>query len=219
MEQTEEKTVGRKIIDTIEKYRVVIISVLIGAILVAIVIGVLGLIKNNAIEKGLMELDQIEYKYSGLDTTSETISEDKLSIYNEALELANDSTDIVSVRSFLFAGNIASELENYAEARDAYVHAYEAKTESYTAPMSLFNAAMCSDELNELDLAVEYLEKVSGYEDFSLMPRAMFNLGRIQEARNSNDEALVVYEQVAADYPDSSWAKLAMSRKIALTIQ
>ena len=217
MEQTEKKTVGSSITDTIVKFRVVIISVLVAAIVVALVIGLVTFFKNNSIEKGLTTLDQIEYKYSALDSASETFDADVTSILAEATEFANDSTGVVSVRSFLFAGKVAFDSENWTEARDAYLSAYEADTEAYTAPIALYNAGICSDELNELDAASEYLNKAIVFDNFSLKPRALFNLGRIEEARNSIDSAVAAYEQAAADYPSSSWAKLSISRKISLT--
>ena len=217
MEQTEKKTLGSRITEIIENSRVVIISILGGAIVIALIIGLVVFFKNSSIEKGLTELDQIEYKYISLDAESETLNEDKTAILMEVTSFAKEATGVVSLRSYLFAGNIAFELEKWSEARDLYVNAFNADTDSYTAPIALFNAGVCSDELNELDVAIDYLEKSVEFENFPLKARALFNLGRIHEANNATDSALSIYEQVSADYPDSSWAKLAKSRKISLS--
>ncbi len=217
MEQTEKKTLGSRITETIENSRVVIISILGGAIVIALVIGLVVFFKNSSIEKGLTELDQIEYKYISLDTESETLEEDKTAILMEVTNFADNSSGVVSLRSYIFAGNIAFELEKWAEARDLYVNAYDANDKAYTAPIALFNAGICSDELNELDVAIDYLEKAVEFDNFPLMARALFNLGRIYESNNSIDNALEIYEQVSIDYPESSWAKLAKSRKISLS--
>ncbi len=217
MEQTEKKTLGSRITETIENSRVVIISILGGAIVIALVIGLVVFFKNSSIEKGLTELDQIEYKYISLDTESETLEDDKTAILMEVTNFADNSSGVVSLRSYIFAGNIAFELEKWAEARDLYVNAYDANDKAYTAPIALFNAGICSDELNELDVAIDYLEKAVEFDNFPLMARALFNLGRIYESNNSIDNALEIYEQVSIDYSESSWAKLAKSRKISLS--
>lgn len=215
MEQTE-NPISNRVTATIVKFRVVIITVLVVAIVAACAIGIVISLNNNSIEKGLTALDKIEFKYESLDASSETIKDDKASILAEVTEFANGEKGIVKVRSLLLAGDIAFELENWSEARDAYLGAYEADTESYITPVALYNAAMCSDELNDLGTAVEYIELALTFDDFTLASRALFNLGRIEESRGSFDKAIVAYQSLIADYPNSSWADLAKSREISL---
>ncbi len=216
MEQTEKTSFTNRVTAAFVKSRVVIIAVLLAAIVVACAVGLVIFFNNSSIEKGLTQLDQIEFKYSSLDESADTIKEDKTSILFEVTNFADSAKGVVRVRSLLLAADIAFELEKWSESRDAYLAAYEEDSKSYTAPVALYNAAICSDELNDLGTAVEYIEQSLAYDNFALAPRALFNLGRIEESRGSFDDALVAYQQLSEDYPSSTWSNLAKSREISL---
>ncbi len=216
MEQVEKQTIGSSITSVIVKSRFVIMAVLLTLIVAAIVIGVVLSIGESKVQDGLEALDAIEFRYSSLDPNSDSFTVEQTEILSEASALAQSSSDVVKVRTSMFIADIHFELENWTDARDAYVVAYETDTESYTAPLALYNAAIASEEMGEADKAVEYLTLIKSYEDFTLIARALFNLGRIEDTRGNFQEAAGIYQELNDKYPSTSWANLAMSRIITL---
>ncbi len=216
MEQKEKATLNSTLTSAIVKSRFVIIVVLLALILVAIGVGIAMSIKNNNIEAGLSQLDSIEFRYDSLNRSSDTYAEEQEKIISEVENFVNSESGIVKVRGLLFSADILFELEKWADARDAYIGAYEASKSSYTAPVALYNAAVACEELGEIDTAVEYLTQAIEFENFSLKPRAIFSLGRIEETRGNFSVAVEKYQELNDNYPSTTWTSLAKSRIIAL---
>ncbi len=216
MESTEKRSFTTKATDVIIKSRKAILVVIIAAILFAIVATIIVVVKNAAVKEGLSQLDSLEFKYESLLESSDTFSEERLEILSDAKKLADESNSVVKVRSSLLVASINFEIENWQDARDAYITAFDADTNAYTAPLSLYNAAICSEELNELDLAIQYFDQAVEYEDFSLSARAMFNAARIEDTRGNYQQAYDRYVSINDKHATSEWASVSMSRAIAL---
>ncbi len=214
--QTEKQTLNSILTSAIVKSRLAIIVVLVSLIVVAVLISIFVAVKNNAIEEGLARLDAIEFRYDALDTSAASYGDDRLALSSEAVALADESSGVVKVRSLLFAAEINFELENWTEAFDLYLNSYEEDTESYTAPIALYNAGISSEELQNIDDAVTYLSMAIEYDDFALKARAMFNLGRIEDSRENYAQAAESYQKLIDDFPSTTWANLARSRLITL---
>ncbi len=216
MEKVEKQSINSKITGAIVKSRFVIITVLLALILVAVVIGVISSVNDSKIESGLTALDELEFRYESLDTSADTFVQDQNDTLAQANALAQSSSGVVAVRSLLFIGDINFDLENWTEAKDAYMGAYEADKEAYTAPLALYNAAISSEENGDFDSAIEYLQMVKDFDDFSLMSRALFNLGRIAELQSNFSLSEEAYKTLNDEYPSTTWANLAKSRLIVL---
>ena len=106
--------------------------------------------------------------------------------------------------------------KNYDEARSAWLKAADVNKKAYTAPLCYYNAAVCCENLNDIDGAVSYYKVASEYEDFVLIDHALFSLGRVNEAAQKYDEAKAAYEKLNEIRPSSNWGKLAKSRIIFL---
>ena len=120
-----------------------------------------------------------------------------------------------------FRGNTAvAELyfrrKNYEEAMKFYEAAAKA-VQSYTAGIAYFNAAACADELADNEKALGFYKKASEVKDFPLIPRALFNVGRLYEALQKTTEAVEAYNKLSAAYPNNEWGLLAKSRAIAIS--
>ena len=89
----------------------------------------------------------------------------------------------------------------------------------YTAGIAYFNAAACADELQQYEKALDFYTLSAAAEEFSLKPRALFNIGRIEEMLAHSDKAVDAYTKLIEAYPDNEWALLGKSRVIALSIQ
>ncbi len=216
MEQKEKQTLNSRVTSFIVKTRIPIIVILVVLIIGAIGASVAIAVMNNNVVAGLTNLDSIEFRYESLDRTSDTYANDQEQLVSEAIALADNSSGVVKVRSLLFSADVKFELENWSEARELYVSAYEEDMSSYTASVALYNAAVASEELNEIDMAIEYLNMLVDTENFSLMARALFNLGRLEETSGNYQLAVDTYQKLNDDFPSTSWASLANSRIIVL---
>ena len=86
--------------------------------------------------------------------------------------------------------------------------------------MGLFNAAVCAEEAGDLAGASKLYAQVFGsYKDSTVAPRALFDAGRVAEARNDWSEAQKDYEQLDSQYGQSVWDKLAKNRIIELKVE
>lgn len=216
MEQTAKKTVSSHLSTFIVKFRLIILITLGALIFAAIAIGVILSISSMQTKSGLTSLDDIELRLTQLDTEDESFAEAQSTILTEAKDLAQKASGVVKVRSYIFAADIDFELENWSDARESYMQAFEADSIAYTAPISLYNAAICSEELEDYDVAVEYFQLAVEYENFALSARALFNIGRIEESRENYQEATGAYQSLNDDFPGTDWANLGKSRLIAL---
>ena len=91
---------------------------------------------------------------------------------------------------------------------------------SFYAPVALFNAAVCYEESDDLDSALEALtELVKSYEDSYNLAYALYMMGRISEQQGNYPEAEKFYTQLKDDYSHSNWSKLAQNRMIYLKIE
>ncbi len=219
MEQKEKQTLHSKLVVFIEKSRFALIFTLLALIVIAVVAGIFVYVGESKVSSGLSDLDVIEFTYENLDSSSDTYDVDRDALIENASDLAQKSSGIVAVRSYLFVADAYYSLKNWTEAREAFIMAYEADKEAYTAPIALYNAAVASEELGEIDTSIEYLTMSTEYDDFSLKARALFNLGRINESLGNFQEAFTTYQEVNDSYPSTTWANLAKSRSIILTAE
>ncbi len=122
-------------------------------------------------------------------------------------------------RAHLLAADIRYSRKDWAGSRDSYLAAAADAPRVYTAGIALFNAASCEEELGNADSALSLYVKAANDASFNLKPRALFNIGRIEEQRSKTKEAIAAYEDLVEKYPDNSWSLLAKSRILALQIK
>jgi tetratricopeptide (TPR) repeat protein len=109
--------------------------------------------------------------------------------------------------------------KDWQNAQSYYLAAAKAAPKAYTAGLNYFNAGICADELGKSDEAISLLNKAIALDNFAMQPRALFNVGRIEEQRSNVEAANAAYAKLAEKYPDDDWTLLAKSRMIALKIQ
>ena len=144
--------------------------------------------------------------------------EDALAEKLEKQAAANGRT-YAGFRAYTTLGEIYVLRKDWEKAIAFYQKAGEAQQKSYTAGIAYFNAASCADELQQHDKALEFYTLSAASDDFSLKPRALFNIGRLEESLSHSDKAVEAYTELTEAYPDNDWALLAKSRIIALSIQ
>lgn len=203
--------------DFILKNRKIILGVFGVAFIAIIAYCVVFVVSSKATENGLAEIDSIT---NTLTASSSTISEEDLVARKDAA-LNNLSSyvtkgGIVGVRANMLSADIYFQNKDFEKARSAWLAAASKGKKAYTAPLAYFNAAVCSEELNDLDGAISYYETASKFEDFFEADHALFSLARVQEEKQDFAVAGSTYQSLIDKSPEVSWAKLAKTRMIAL---
>lgn len=203
--------------DVISKNRKIIVSVCAVLILAVIVYAVAVTVNSKSVESGLAKIDEITYT---LTNKSSDLSESDLnSRMEKALGDLNSMVGkggVVGVRANMLVAEIYFQKKDFEKARSSWIAAAEKGKKSYTAPLSYFNAAVCSEELNDVDSAVTYYGDAAKAEDFFESDHALFSEGRVLETKGDFAAAQTSYQKVVDASPDTSWAKLAKDRLIAL---
>lgn len=198
------------------------IVIILGAIcaIVAIVL-VVSSLTARAAKNASMETETMISEWTELrDKNAEdmTAEEDALVEKLEKQAAANGRT-YAGFRAYTTLGEIYVLRKDWEKALGFYRKAGEAQPKAYTAGIAYFNAAACADELQQHDKALELYTLSAASDDFSLKPRALFNIGRIEESLAHSDKAVEAYTKLTELYPDNDWTLLAKSRIIALSIQ
>ena len=216
MEQTEKKTLTDSIGDFITAYRKVILGLLVVIFAAAAAFGIGTAVLSAQKKSALSDLDALEAEYSKLAADEHADAQKKSEIAAQAKALAEKSGGVARTRAAMFAADIAFADKNWEESRTYWLMAAKTQSKAYTAPICFYNAAVCSEEAGDLDAAVSYFNTAAENKDFPLVPRALFNAGRIEESRGNYAQAAASYEKLNASHSGTDWANLGKSRIIAL---
>lgn len=218
-DENEKKTFADLLTLFIVKFRFVLLGILVAGILAIVAVGVVSSMNEKAVKAGLTEVDKITDEYATLkfSETTDTAKEDELIAKAQAVAGKNGPV-VVKVRANILVAEIQYGRKNYEAARAAWLAAAEADKKSYTFGLCNYQCGICSDELGDYDNAVAYLNAAAESEDFADVPRALFNIGRIEESRGNYEKAAETYKKLFADYPSDQWATLAKSRLISLSV-
>ena len=100
-------------------------------------------------------------------------------------------------------GHIQSSNKEWEKAEEAWLNAAKKGAKTYLGPIALFNAATAAEEQGKLEEAIELLEQcVSHKVDFPSVPRAQFNIGRLNEQLGNYEEAVAAYRLVLTKWPN-----------------
>lgn len=218
-DENEKKTFADLLTLFIVKFRFVLLGILVTGILAIVAVGVVSSMNEKAVKAGLTEVDKITDEYATLkfSETTDTAKEDELIAKAQAVADKKGPV-VVKVRANILVAEIQYGRKNYEAARAAWLAAAEADKKSYTFGLCNYQCGICSDELGDYDNAVAYLNAAAESEDFADVPRALFNIGRIEESRGNYEKAAETYKKLFADYPSDQWATLAKSRLISLSV-
>ena len=204
-----------------QKFRILIAVFLAALLLSIVVVGVLSEIKKNKIEKSVRELQPVVdafEEWKSLDSSEKEAGKDGIIEKLKSVIKDNKGTFAAEKAMFLKA-EVSYNLDDYESAIAGYEELVSAEPKSLIAPNALFNIAVCYEELDNQEKAVEYYKKIA--EDFPmdspLSPHALYNAGRIYDSLGRTAEALETFNAVLDDYPDSNWTNSARTSIIQLT--
>ena len=221
MAAIEEKlTVGKKVNNFLDKNRIKLLVILILCIcfVVGFVIG--SLVSSSSKEKKLAEIEQITYELTN-DSADLEESEIEKRIDDALSKLAafTNKGGIVGIRANLLYADLLYKQEKFADAIPYFEKVASLKSKAYTAPLALYNAAVCYEETDNIEKACELYKQVSENKDFFLMAHAKFSYGRILESQGKYKEAVEVYNELNNSLPFDTWSNLAKTRILDLQIQ
>lgn len=142
---------------------------------------------------------------------SEAVLSDDAELFNKALNgdsinagflaIASDYSGKAANLANLYAGICYARLGNMEEAAN-YIKKYDGDDEM-VAPASIGALGNVQAALGQLDEAVSTLKKAaSKANNAALSPQFLIQAGQILESQGKKEEALKLYEQVKADYPE-----------------
>lgn len=124
---------------------------------------------------------------------------------------------IAGVRANMLCAELAYILADYEGAIAYYDAAIAKGKKSYTAPVCMYNRAVCYEELGKLDQAAESYKAAAEFEDFGMVTHAYFSYGRILETKGDYAGAVEAYNTMNDKFPEDDWSNLAKTRIIQLS--
>ncbi len=221
-EKDEKKPIPVVISEFLMKHRKGILSVIavLSAILIAVVVYFIVVERKNSAATAQIETVLEDWEKVKMEDEGQALTDSEDRLLEELKTIASRNKRLSSgARANLVAAEIYFGRKDWINAREHYLSCVKADDDIYTAAVAYYNAAVCSEELGEPDVAITQYEKAYNHESFSQKSRALFNIGRIEEQRGNRDLAITSYEKLTEDYPEDTWALLAKSRIIALQIQ
>lgn len=200
------------------------ILVIVAAILVGVVVLIAVLSVQNAREEAA--LIAVEELQTELDDWVRLGDDDRAARYPALAGAASAIIDgyprtYAAARARIIDARALANLDRWAEAATRYAEVAEQRPRSYLAPVSLMDAAVAAENSGDTERALELLgrivERYGG--ESSMVPRALFSIGRIHEQRDEIADAAAAYRRLISSYPAGSWTSLARNRIISLTVE
>ncbi len=177
-------------------------------------------IHNSQAKKASEQTEQLISEWMELQTKKpENITDtEKTLIEQLEMQAKQNGQSYAGFRAYTVLAEIYNTKKEWEKAMLMYEKAALALPHAYTAGIAYFNAGSCADELQQYEKALEFYMLSAQIESFPLRPRALFNVGRLEEQLNHADKASEAYAKLIELYPDNNWALLGKSRSIALSL-
>ena len=217
-DKTEKTSASDHIAFFLQKYRKVILAlVIIIAFGIAFSVGyfmIHGMIEKKAIAK----VEVLEQRLNELGLSNETAhSAEADTLLEEINVFASSAFGYAAARSYSLAADIYFTRSEWKKAEESWVISAQKAPKIYLYPLSLFNAAVATEEQGRLEAAIDYYRQSLDYGGiYPAAARARFNIGRIFEEQNERSKALDAYRELIEKNPGSPWANLAHNRLIIL---
>jgi predicted negative regulator of RcsB-dependent stress response len=217
-----------------QKTRVFLVAFLLIVIAGLIVVTVYMVIQNGIAAKGMSAAGTIIEKFNDYQSNQE--GTDKPALKTEIIAQAEKTAltykgTYAAQKSLSILAFFQNEDGQKEAAADFYLKAASEMKNSYLSPISLFQAASLYEDMGNNAKALEILGSFMA--DFekssSLTPRVLCSIGRILEKDNKIkkaagtetgwDSAQICYETLEKNYPDTTWASIAINRLIDLELK
>jgi len=208
----------------ISRNRITLIIILSIIVVAVIATGITVASISRQLDKKTAQVEVYHEEYANWVNNSAELTEEESQIVYE--KLYDDLSQFVDkartgypeLRAIFTLASVEYHKENYESAVALFVQIVEDYPDSHLAASSAMNTAVCYELLSDQNNAVKYYQIVfDNYGDRSSEgPHAKFSIGRIYEGMDEQQKAIESYRELSTGYPTSEWAKLAVSRLIAL---
>lgn len=215
-----QKTISEKVAGTISNNKILLWSILA---LLIISLVVLTVVDSKIKERNTMYSDMIVEIQEDYQSWFNAVDDEKETAGMELLEklasiVETEKINILVEKALFLRGQYFMQNEEWDNAYADFNRIAMDSPDSYLASVSLYNGASAKENGGDLQSALEILKKIST--DFRnrspIVPEALFNVGRLNEALDMSGEALVAYEDLVITYSSSNWTNLAKTRIISL---
>jgi len=221
-EKTDVKSSGEKITLFLQKYRIALF-VFLGLLCATVVFSAAFFsIRDNMQRKAIITVEGFEKRKADMGDFQDTPEMPEIdTLLEEVITFAPSTFGYAAAKSYSIAADIYAARGKWEMAEEAWLLSARKGAKTYLAPVSLFNAAVAAEEQGKQEKALDYYSQSLAFKGiFAGASRARFNIGRIHEARQDKEAAKEAYRVlIEKSSADSSWAKLAKSRIIALELE
>ena len=204
---TEEKMIGS--VSTFFEKNKLILIVICAVIIVGILAAIIAVnAVNSAKDKAQIKIAKLEQQYAEVLASD---AQDWTALTADLQAMVKGSS-YASVKSQYLLGLVYYQQQNYTEASDAFMKAYDLNKSIYLAPLSLANAAACAEEGGDSAKALELYNQIyNDYPESGTAAKALFNVARMYYQQGNTQLAQATFAQVADYYPNSEYGKLAQN--------
>lgn len=191
-------------------------------VFIVIIVALVGLgigtsISKSTLNKQFNLIDELEDSYASLqvmDSDDAAYQTKYDELIAQLTDLAGKKANYPSLKAEYLMGMIAFEKGEFQKALDSFFAVYGKAKDTYMGSLSLSNAAVAAEELDNSALALEYYTKLIDEFGFSAAeaPKALFAQGRLQESGGNKELAKATFQQLADQFPGSEFGKLAKNR-------
>ena len=195
-----------------------LISVIAVIILIMVGIMIQSFVQDNEINSSAELAEDIQKLYDDwISKELEDRDDDELLILIDKA-LTEYSQHFAAKRALFTRSKMAYEKENWDDAAEGFIELADRWPRSYLAPVCLFNSASANEQAGNIEAAKQTLSRmIELYAETSpLIPEVYFNLGRIAENEVEIDTALVQYNEIISQFPESRWTDLSRNRILIL---
>ncbi len=197
------------------------VLIITGAVIVlALAVLIIALsVGSSQTEKNQQRIDELSLQYDEWVSSSEEGAAVPQELVDglEGLTSTKKSAYPALKAEYLLA-LISAEGEQWSDAAQRLETLAENGKDTYFASLAQFNLAVVSEAMGDDSAALAYYQQV--YDDSegraSESARALLSVARLHEKAGDTDLAKAVLQQLADEYPESEYAKLALSHLVLL---
>ena len=203
----------------LRRYRLVFLVIAILAALSVIIVIGWTVINNIYLERSATAVEKIENQFDEWYSADETKRVDIEAALLSEIEKTQKSfkNSFASIRALLIKGQLYYEKENYSEAMNSFLDAYQEDNKSDVGVTGLRNAASCALATGDTTKGIELFEVLVNEVSISFsFAHDSWLLGMLYEENKNYAKAKECYGKLIAIKPNDDWTKLAKSRMIFL---
>jgi tetratricopeptide (TPR) repeat protein len=205
--------------DFLRKYRLPVLIIFGLALLAVLVVAVGTAIADASVKASTTRLEKLDADYSLYMNEQDVGKKSDLGknlLASIDIIIKKGPRLFAAQKALVYRAKIEESDKDWSSAEKDWLTIANLAPDSYLAPIALQGAAAAAEEQDASDRAmVAYKKLIDKYPTKTAgIQHSYFALGRLAEQANDFTSALVSYQKITSDWPDSDWTKLATDRII-----